>query len=71
MVCMDARQAKAALSCRVNKTDANDAEGLAQLLRTGFFRQVRVKSNAVHFTILMAAAKSIQVVGWGARGRSL
>ena len=38
VVCMDARQAKAALSCRVNKTDANDAEGLAQLLRTGFFR---------------------------------
>ena len=25
VVCMDARQAKAALSCRVNKTDANDA----------------------------------------------
>src|SRR5215207_5006482 len=44
VVCMDARQAKAALSCRVNKTDANDAEGLAQLLRTGFFRQVRVKA---------------------------
>ena len=42
VVCMDARQAKAALSCRINKTDANDAEGLAQLLRTGFFRQVRV-----------------------------
>jgi hypothetical protein len=29
------------------------------------------KRNAVHFTILMAAAKSIQVVGCGARGRSL
>ena len=42
---MDARQAKAALSCRINKTDANDAEGLAQLLRTGFFRPVRVKSK--------------------------
>jgi hypothetical protein len=27
--------------------------------------------NTVHFTILMAAAKSIQVVGWGTRGRSL
>jgi transposase len=48
VVCMDARQAKAALSCRVNKTDANDAEGLAQLLRTGFFRQVRVKSEGDH-----------------------
>lgn len=43
VVCMDARQAKAALSMKINKTDANDAEGLAQLLRTGFFREVRVK----------------------------
>lgn len=43
-VCMDARQAKAVLSVRPNKTDANDAEGLAQLLRTGFYREVRVKS---------------------------
>src|SRR5262245_15777728 len=42
VVCMDARQAKAVLSVRPNKTDANDAEGLAQLLRTGFFREVRV-----------------------------
>src|SRR4051795_10392454 len=33
VVCMDARQAEAALSCRIDKTDANDAEGLAQLLR--------------------------------------
>ncbi len=44
VVCMDARQARAVLSVRPNKTDANDAEGLAQLLRTGFFREVRVKS---------------------------
>jgi hypothetical protein len=27
--------------------------------------------NAVHFTILMAAAKSIRTVGCGVRGRSL
>lgn len=44
VVCMDARQARAVLSVWPNKTDANDAEGLAQLLRTGFFREVRVKS---------------------------
>jgi transposase len=43
VACMDARQTKAALSLKINKTDANDAEGLAQLLRTGFFREVRVK----------------------------
>lgn len=43
VVCMDARQAHAALSLSINKTDANDARGLAQLLRTGLFREVRVK----------------------------
>ena len=35
-VIVDARRAKAALSCRLNKTDANDAAGLAQLARTGW-----------------------------------
>lgn len=44
VVCVDARQAKAALSGRVNKSDALDAEGLAQLARTGWYAEVRVKS---------------------------
>lgn len=44
VVCMDARQAHAALSVTMNKTDSNDARGLAHLLRTGLYRQVRVKS---------------------------
>jgi len=33
--------------------------------------RLQPSSNTVHFRILMAAAKSIQVVGWGTRGRSL
>jgi transposase len=33
MVCLDARHAKKALDMKVNKTDANDAEGLAHLVR--------------------------------------
>jgi transposase len=57
VVCMDARQAKAALSCRINKTDANDAEGLAQLLRTGFFRQVRVKSKGTMLVRTLLSAR--------------
>jgi transposase len=43
VVIVDARRAKAALSCRMNKTDANDAEGLAQLARTGWYREVSAK----------------------------
>ena len=42
-VIVDARQARAALGCRLNKTDANDAEGLAQLARTGWYREVTAK----------------------------
>jgi transposase len=45
MVCLDARQAKAALNMKINKTDDNDAEGLAQLVRSGWYREVRVKSR--------------------------
>jgi hypothetical protein len=33
--------------------------------------EMRAKTNTVHFAILMAAAKSTRMVGWGARGRSL
>jgi transposase len=42
-VIVDARRAKAVLSCRLNKTDANDAEGLAHLARTGWYREVAAK----------------------------
>lgn len=44
MTCMDARQAHAALSVTMNKTDTNDARGIVHLLRTGLYREVRVKS---------------------------
>jgi hypothetical protein len=41
-ICIDARHAKAALDMAANKTDANDADGLAHLAEVGFFREVRV-----------------------------
>ncbi len=44
VVCIDARRAHRALSGRLNKSDPADAEGLAQLARTGWFREVHVKS---------------------------
>jgi hypothetical protein len=42
--CLDARHAKAALKLQLNKSDANDARGLAQIVRTGWYREVAVKS---------------------------
>lgn len=43
-VCIDARRAHKSLSARINKSDASDAEGLAQLARTGWFTPVYVRS---------------------------
>jgi transposase len=44
VICLDARHAKAALSLQLNKSDRNDASGLAQIVRTGWYREVAVKS---------------------------
>jgi transposase len=47
-VCVCARHAKGVLSARVNKSDPHDAEGLAQMARTGWFKAVRIKGEATH-----------------------
>jgi len=59
-VCVCARHAKGVLRCRVNKNDANDAEGLAHLARTGWYREVYVKSTDAHeIRALLLARKQI------------
>jgi transposase len=57
MVCLDARLAKRALDMKVNKTDANDAEGLAHLVRSGWYREVRVKSRAAMLSKALVGAR--------------
>ncbi|HET7352556.1 MAG TPA: hypothetical protein VFJ11_00725 [Gaiellaceae bacterium] len=52
VVCIDARHAKAALSLKINKTDANDAYGIAQIIRVGWYKEVTVKSMDTHVTLL-------------------
>jgi transposase len=47
-ICICARHAKKALSARVNKSDVNDAESLAQLCRTGWFKAVHMKAEGTH-----------------------
>lgn len=44
-ICIETRQANAALKTMPNKTDRNDARALAQIMRTGWYRQVHVKSR--------------------------
>jgi len=48
VTCICARHAKGVLSTRVNKSDPHDAEGLAQLARTGWFKAVRIKQETTH-----------------------
>lgn len=49
IVCIDARQAHQSLKAmKANKTDPHDAAGLAQLARTGFYKEVHVKSPTSH-----------------------
>lgn len=66
VVCLDARHARAALKMRLNKTDQNDAEGLAQVVRTGWYRSVHVKSFDAHRARALLGARA-QLVGMTTR----
>ena len=62
VVCLDARHARATLKMQINKTDQNDAEGLAQIMWTGWYRAVHVKSYESHRARALLGARS-QLVG--------
>ena len=62
VVCIESRQAYQALkTLATHKTDRNDARGLAQLARTGFFKPVHVKSLPAHAVraLIMARKKLV------------
>lgn len=57
-ICIESRQAHQTLkSLRTNKTDRNDARGLADLARAGFFKPVHVKSFSAHATRALIGAR--------------
>lgn len=59
-VCMDARHAHGVLKAQRVKTDKNDARGLAQLVRTGWYKAVHVKSSdGQALRTLLAARKQL------------
>ena len=55
---IDARQAHAVMKLQANKTDANDAHLLAQLGRTGFYREVAVKSEPAQLGRILLKARA-------------
>jgi transposase len=61
VVCLDARHAHAALKMRPNKTDRNDAAGLAQIVRTGWFKQIRIKGRDSYEIRSLLTAREVLV----------
>jgi error-prone DNA polymerase len=57
-VCIEARHAQKILNETLNKTDANDADGLAQLAEAGFYKAVRVKSFGAMLTRTLVGARN-------------
>ncbi len=46
MICVETRHMRAALSAQINKSDRNDARGIAHMMRVGLYRPVHVKTLA-------------------------
>jgi transposase len=44
VICVETRQMRAILKAQINKTDRNDARGIAQMMRAGLYRPVHVKT---------------------------
>ena len=44
VICVETRHMRAVLKAQINKTDRNDARGIAQMMRAGLYRPVHVKT---------------------------
>ena len=44
VICVETRHMRAVLQAQINKTDRNDARGIAQMMRVGLYRPVHVKT---------------------------
>lgn len=60
-ICCETRQVKAFLKARRNKTDRNDARGIAQMMQAGLYQEVHVKTRASQeLRALFGARKTLQ-----------
>lgn len=60
-VCIETRHVRAALKAMTVKTDKNDARGMAQLMRMGWFRPVHVKAPIVQEIRAVLTARKLLV----------
>ena len=67
VVCIETRHTKAFLKAQVNKTDRNDARGIAQMMRVHLYRPVHVKTLASQKRRALLTARWTFVAwqGWG------
>ena len=61
IVCIDARHANGVLKMMPNKTDRHDARGLAQIVRTGWFKTAQIKSHDAYVNRAMLTAREALV----------
>ena len=61
VICIDARHAKAVLKMQINKSDRNDAAGIARIMQTGWFKEVRVKGLDSHSVRALLASRALLV----------
>ena len=61
VICIDARHAKAALKMQINKSDRNDAAGIARIMQCGWYREVRVKDRDSHAVRALLASRALLV----------
>jgi transposase len=61
VICIDARHAKAALKMQINKSDRNDAVGIARIMQCGWYKEVRVKGLDSHAIRAVLVSRALLV----------
>src|SRR3954451_18689642 len=61
VICVETRHMRAVLQAQINKTDRNDARGMAQMMRAGLYRPVHVKTlRSQKLRVLLTHRKLLQ-----------
>ena len=63
VICVETRHMRAVLKAQINKTDRNDARGMAQMMRAGLYRPVHVKTlRSQKLRVLLTHRKLLQSI---------
>src|SRR5271166_3266580 len=61
VICIDARHAKAVLKMQINKSDRNDAAGIARIMQCGWYKEVHGKDLDSHAVKALLASRALLV----------